>query len=876
MRLLDGSPSAQYVVSRELVVMLDAPRAGVPRRVRERFESASETHPSSNDERRAVSNERDVEVGCESRYEQPFLTTRLRETDVTNDVTDDVTDDASSRELQIARAFLDARLNGEHEYEGFEALLCDESVISLTTRLLARVEERGEAKFPAKMVLSAYMICYHADVVLGGSNAKEVPCEETSLIDSSKALVNAFDALALTMSRSGTFTATITNAFERAWHTWTADFKIWKSKDAFSLTQELIRIGVAMESSMIRVCGARGALDSTVDLGEERNAIRSAQSHDRALLREKVFTLSGKSAVDEFDAMITRVRAAGLSDEESARAKDTRTDRLDERRRKREATSAQIAAAIEKDKERARQQMAGEENVVSNFVEMQKDQILHELMLDPEWKLRAPPKSPVEDDPVREQVVQIMKKAFWDMVYESLVHDTIDTSIVRARIFEWKDAIIDDTLILDRQTTESLELIQNSLSLIDVNYLEASILRMESTPTDTSEALRTSLDHGYTALNALANGSVKDDLSAAFDNLTRELETATNADKFTLSRAIADALAFLFDFRERIHQSMSLEAANEAIDALRETLAVMPDGIEYATTRFLHRFDVKVGETELALAFPRTCAWLESVVEELPTLDATFAPLLDSLNVDRWRGVRLRSGFETRAEGAQKTSSEVISSTLHPTRVMSVNGVCRVAFARLVTNPNAMIQDFIPETLENDVQRIDYFCREFQNIQTLAACLMLSTQLCRLEVFVDVDALIDRVAVLLSSERDLPAMSRVAEVLSATLPTSDGAQTITNMLRKLTGSDDCANPMSVAIIKAIRSALTIRLLHGFEGEAVDRACDARLAAVFASRLRPRVDAIARDAARVINLHATVRAPVVSALVNKLLARDDEI
>ena len=94
--------------------MLDAPRAGVPRRVRERFESASETHPSSNDERRAVSNERDVEVGCESRYEQPFLTTRLRETDVTNDVTDDVTDDASSRELQIARAFLDARLNGEH------------------------------------------------------------------------------------------------------------------------------------------------------------------------------------------------------------------------------------------------------------------------------------------------------------------------------------------------------------------------------------------------------------------------------------------------------------------------------------------------------------------------------------------------------------------------------------------------------------------------------------------------------------------------------------------------------------------------------------------------------------------------------------------
>ena len=44
------------------------------------------------------------------------------------------------------------------------------------------------------------MIRYHADVVLGGSNAEEAPCEETSLIDSSKALVEAFDALALAVS----------------------------------------------------------------------------------------------------------------------------------------------------------------------------------------------------------------------------------------------------------------------------------------------------------------------------------------------------------------------------------------------------------------------------------------------------------------------------------------------------------------------------------------------------------------------------------------------------------------------------------------------------------------------------------------------------
>lgn len=207
---------------------------------------------------------------------------------------------------------------------------------------------------------------------------------------------------------------------------------------------------------------------------------------------------------------------------------------------------------------------------------------------------------------------------------------------------------------------------------------------------------------------------------------------------------------------------------------------------------------------------------------------------------------------------------------------MSVDGVCRVAFARLITNPNAMTQEFIPETLQFDAQRIDGMWHEFQIVQTLTACVMLSTQLCRSGTSMDVDALIDGVSSLLASERDLPSMSRVAEVVSATLPTSDGVQTITNMLHKLIGSDARANPMSVAIVHCIRSALTIRLLHGFEGDAVDRACDAALVAVFASRLRPRVDAIARDAARVVNLHAMVRAPVVVALVNDLLARDDEI
>lgn len=55
---------------------------------------------------------------------------------------------------------------------------------------------------------------------------------------------------------------------------------------------------------------------------------------------------------------------------------------------------------------------------------------------------------------------------------------------------------------------------------------------------------------------------------------------------------------------------------------------------------------MKVGEIEFVFVFFCMCVWFESVVEEFLMFDVIFVFFFDFFNVDRWRGVRLRSGFE--------------------------------------------------------------------------------------------------------------------------------------------------------------------------------------------------------------------------------------
>lgn len=782
--------------------------------------------------------------------------------------------------MQAARGFLDVDLCEKREWEELVALITDGKVLEATTRWLECAESLLDGTFArslrTRVVLSAHAIAHHGDVVLGGTRARDVepPEEEVALSEASSELVGALEGLARAAAEDRVESDDIFR-LERAWHGMEYHFHVWKVKDAASLEHELVRIGVAMESSMLSVCGPE-ALDANVNLGEERNAIREAQARDRTLLREKLFTLSGQRAVDEFDVMIDRVRR----DKESKQTPPSSppNENLERRRRARETKTHETHGAISRDKARF-----GDASRESEANAAEKDRILHELMLDPEWRVELEKR---DVDTPRDAVAKVVTRAFWDVTYESLTSDPMDTSCVARLVEEWKETIKGELSSLPLGTLDErrVESIQNELHNIDGADLETCVAHVDRNLADACEALRSALALGYSILKTLAE-SVRH-----ASDIRLDVEYGKLLDGLTLDggrervlKSVVDSLEFLFTFQETVIKHVHLDVVNLTIDGLRQLLSTsVSHGAEHALGRFFERSGLQRGEetniTRVSLVAPRTMAWIESVSSELHAMDAELTPLLHSVERE-WTGMRLQSGLKAPKKHASSNSSAlvvVVNQSLDPVGVCTVDGVARIAFSRLVSSPKAREQNFLPEVLELDEERIQTMFDLFHEAHILSACVVLSKEMFAGDVDVAfVSVLVDRVSRSFQEENRAKELSKVAAVIrESKLAHTERIETITNMLAKLTSND---NQISLTIVNCLRRALTVRLLHGFESDAVSRRIERHLSSVGGSALRPVIDQIARKAAPVLNLAVIVYGEnILRTIVADVLSRDDEI
>ena len=444
---------------------------------------------------------------------------------------------------------MDVDLCKKREWEDLVELICDGKVLEATGRWLETAEKLLDGTFSrtlrTRVVLSAHAIAHHGDVVLGGARARdaEPPEEEMALCEAASELVGALESLARAAAEDRVESDDVLR-LERSWYGMEYHFNVWKVKDAASLEHELVRIGIAMESSMLSVCGP-DALDANIDLGEERNAIREAQARDRALLRERLFTLSGQRAVDEFDIMIDRVRRDRRSKQTPPSSPPN--ENLERRRRARETKSAETSCAISRDKARVGGGVASRESE-TNAAE--KDRILHELMLDPEWHLALQKRAV---DTPHDAVAKVMKRAFWDVTYESLTSDPMDTSCVRALVDEWKEVINGELSNLPLGTLDErrVESIQNELHNINGEDLERCIAHIDRNLTDACEALRSALTLGYSILKILSE-SIRHACDVRLDvEYGKLLDGLTiDGDRERILKSVVDSLEFLFTFQE--------------------------------------------------------------------------------------------------------------------------------------------------------------------------------------------------------------------------------------------------------------------------------------------------------------------------------------
>jgi len=756
-------------------------------------------------------------------------------------------------------------------------------------------------RYPVRLILSAYMIVRHPDVVLGGAapNGAKAPAEEEALEAAAKLFTERMEDIAARCADTSRY-CNETKAVEQAWAIFVEKFTRWKALDACALERELVRIGVALETSMLHICGT----DPSVDLGEERNAVRQAQAHDVELLRQKISSLTGKVGVDKFNEMIAAVRCRAVEAQAHARADGdgvdeefTSAENLEHRRQARERSSVLMREAMNRDKIAANAR-ANERHLTND--DLCNEQMYHEMLINPVWK---PVRREENPEPEREKctfqsIEKAMHAAFWDSIYASLVRIPAECDSLNAQVCEFRTHVL-EAAVCRRISAEKFAEIQEHILAMNQDVFNDAIAGMREEPKTAITALRNVLEAGYSVLRCLLTEAspLRISITERYERLLKDLDESIELDDSALdcgesiARAVVAALSFLLPACDEVYKDALVSGIDDMVELIRPfATSDLESSVGYAREKFMHRHRIEyenLAFEELSTVLPRTTAWILDVAERcrLHQLDAEMTPLLSALTSNSVANITLRSGFHQTQTTV--TSSEAVKCT--PTRVCSVDGVMRVAFASAITARRTVSDNSWPETLLFDQKRFWEMANEFQLLHALSASIVLVKQLDAnaLRDADELDTFVVRCSAHMRHEHGrLPDIAK--EIKAASKNIADSEETIISMLRRLTECGDAsdstatatdrssANIMSTVLVDNLRSALTLRLVLGFDDK-VTRAVQVKLAKIGSIALQKHVDAIARDALLVYSVTGRVHAPFYSTLVDAIvLRRDDEI
>ncbi|MCL7051091.1 hypothetical protein MKW94_022077, partial [Papaver nudicaule] len=177
------------------------------------------------------------------------------------------------------------------------------------------------SRYPARVVLSAFVILGHPGAIFSERGELEIDLAESAgkFIQEFELLMRiildpptqcAYQVSGSTLSSKWTFRRQL-EAFDAAWCSYLSHFVAWKSSDASSLEEDLVKAACQLELSMmdkfkISSEGDNGAL--TPDM----KAIQKQVADDQRLLREKVHRLSGFAGIQRMERALFDARSRFL------------------------------------------------------------------------------------------------------------------------------------------------------------------------------------------------------------------------------------------------------------------------------------------------------------------------------------------------------------------------------------------------------------------------------------------------------------------------------------------------------------------------------------------------------------------------------------
>jgi hypothetical protein len=877
-----------------------------------------------------------------------------------------------------------ARRAGETKRESatFAAILSARQDSEDDEKVTVTQTQKGYA-FPAKEVFCAYVVVSFPEVVLGAAGASEARGEHArALKASARETICALETLACAFAFTETDTCApnvchangselnhslnddsskrvLMRRFAEEWRLYAGALRRWKARDASVLERELIRAVCEMETSARRACGSSSRVEDFPE-GSDARAILDALENDARVLRGKVRGLTGPEGVERFDRARRDARRDVARDEA---AEDTNADatapsvpgsetadpssstssssatraarRVEAREAARAARLAAYAArrAASDANDEASERDARTRTSAEAY---ENEAIMHELLVDPEWRLPADDKTDPStvsneketsnSDDLPSRVREAMTRAFWDATRDALIEKDIRRAA--GTVAELGDALAALCPEHCRSEAEAALLLR-----LTPTAAAAALARVVDDPSALADAFEEVTREASKMLARLGAPARDEKVARDADALDRRVSALaeqasalfSSGDSCGASRVVADAVTHalreLFDALARIRRDVANVAVASLAPMARRDRDGKTEGSKWAWRRFAARrgvpetFEDDEGAAKaLAAALPRTSAWLAAATRAAHRMDASIparalervprGPSARGADTDGSEGAPAPVAFAMRAGSAASAAAAAASAdasrtfpttavppvSVRATHATSPEGLVRVALVELVTSEREATVS-LPETLEFDAARLGDARRAFDALRVRAACLFVSAgaregpegPAARAERLRRLDALL---ADPTTSEDDL-ALEIAGDCENERLIRAENKPSaVAATLRRLLAPRDASG---ARLTRALAEALCVRALLGPPIAAASPVAAARAAAGAAPLLRAGFRgadgaSVARDVASLAarldvsvgRVTWDVHARAYDVLARRALAAEDEI
>ncbi|KAL4033386.1 hypothetical protein IC575_006473 [Cucumis melo] len=543
------------------------------------------------------------------------------------------------------------------------------------------------SRYPAKVVLFAYMILGHPETVFIGKS--EV---ENALLESASNFVQEFELLIKIIlegplqtfheeqsSTPPSFRSQL-EIFDKRWCSYLHHFVVWKDKDSIFFEENMKGVAHQLElfmaqTSKLRLEGDNGNKPHDAQVNSELKIMREKLQQLGSL--EKPLSVAGSSS-SGLDTEYT----TGFQQAESSK-------------------SVQHTSSSE--------MLVTENELVAN-------EIVHDYHHFPTVTSNAPTEA---ETSFKAKLKKTMEKAFWDGIMESMEEDEPDFSWVIKVLKEVRDELCEmsppswRSEIAEKIDIEILAQILNSGTL-DVDYFKQL------------------LDFSVVTLQKLSAPAKEKEMKASYQKLMEELGEVSFSGE-NLKRSFA--LLMVRGLRFVLHQIQDLkeEIANAHLRMV-EPLIKGPAGLEYLRSSFSKRCGSPTGAPT---SLPLTRQWLSSV---WPDVELEWKEYTDSVAaaMSRNAGVQpeiLPSTIRTGGSSLIPSKSSSTSGTsIHGKEQPECKGerldlLIRLGLLKLVNQITGLSGDTLPETLNLNLARLRMVQSRLQRIIVISTSLLVMRQI---------------------------------------------------------------------------------------------------------------------------------------------------